>query len=230
MAKATATVATPPSLPRRYETIYILKPGVDPDDADKVASRFSEIVDKFGGKITKVDSWGKRKLAYLIQKHSRGIFIHVDFVGANKLVAELERNLRRFDDVIRYQTIRIEDDIDINALEINPEETKFERIEPGEEEVELTRAQRLGIDIRTPSPSQDAAPEPASNAAPEPAAASASNGESADSSSAEGATDNSAPAASAEGAAPTDDQASADATNEKSPETTPDAGESDEQS
>ena len=53
---------------REYETIYIMRPQVDPDEADRIASKLTEVVGKMNGKLTKIDNWGKRKLAYPIAK------------------------------------------------------------------------------------------------------------------------------------------------------------------
>lgn len=136
---------------REYELIYILKPNVDPDDAEKLARRLQEIIASLDGKLTKVDIWGKRKLAYLIDRHTRGIFVYLTFVGYGEIVAELERNLRLSEPVIRYQTIVTADQIDLEAVEIDDSEIEFARIEhEDDEEAELTTAQRLGMEERRP--------------------------------------------------------------------------------
>jgi small subunit ribosomal protein S6 len=130
---------------REYETIYILRPDVTSEDAEKIATRIAETVERLTGKITKVDNWGKRKLAYVIQKHTRGIFVYVRYVGYNDLVAELERNLRLFDNVIRFQTIVLRDMVDLAQVEVDPEEVKFVPIEEGDDEPEPDAAERLGM-------------------------------------------------------------------------------------
>jgi small subunit ribosomal protein S6 len=61
-------------------------------------------------------------------------------------VTELERNLRMLDDVLKYQTVKVQDEIDVAALAINPEDVKFEAIEPPpEEEEEESRERALGL-------------------------------------------------------------------------------------
>lgn len=140
---------------REYELIYILKPNVDPDDAEKVARRVQEIIAATNGKLTKVDIWGKRKLAYSIDRHTRGIFVYLTFVGFGEAVAELERNLRLAEPVIRYQTIVTIKQIDLDSVEIDDDEIEFARIEHDEnEEAELTTAQRLGMEERRPEPAE----------------------------------------------------------------------------
>lgn len=132
----------------QYETIYILRPNTDPDDADKVAQRVAEVVDRLGGKLVKVDNWGKRRLAYPIKKFTRGVFVYVKYAGFNDVVAELERNLRMLDTVVRYQTIVVDRNIDMRAVEVDPEEVKFLRIEVTEDEEEPNLEEQLGLAAR----------------------------------------------------------------------------------
>lgn len=132
---------------RHYETIYILRSSVDPDDAAKIAARVQEVVERLGGKITKVDNWGRRKLAYTIQKQTRGVFVYVKYAGYSDLVAEVERNLRLFDAVIRYMTIVMEGRVDLGEVTVDPEETKFLPVEAAAEEPEPDAAARLGLVI-----------------------------------------------------------------------------------
>ncbi len=116
-------------LAREYELVYILRPNVGPSEAKKVSERIVDVVQKGGAKITRVDNWGKRRLAYQIDKHTRGIFVHVTFVAPSDLVAELERNLRILDSVIRYQTVRLENLYDLSELTVDPSEVEFVEIE-----------------------------------------------------------------------------------------------------
>lgn len=142
---------------REYETIYILRPNVAPDEAEKVSSRVAEVIDRLGAKLTKVDNWGKRRLAYTIAKNTRGIFVYVRYVGFGDVVAEIERNLRMLDSVIRYQTVVMRQQVDIDKVEIDPEEVKFIPIEvgPEEEEEEPGLEERLGMRAM-PEPSDEA--------------------------------------------------------------------------
>ena len=99
-ATATATSANPRRL-REYETIYILESNIDPDEADRVATRMKEIITARNGHLLKIDNWGKRKLAYPIRKSSRGVFVFLKYLGFEDLVSEIERNLRLLDAVMR---------------------------------------------------------------------------------------------------------------------------------
>jgi small subunit ribosomal protein S6 len=126
--------ATAPRWAREYETIYILRSNVSPEEADKVVQRVNDVMERLEGKLTRVDNWGKRRLAYPIQRATRGIFVYLRYVAFSDLVAELERNLRMLEPVIRFQTVRVRDMIDPASVEIDPEEVKFQPIEATEDE------------------------------------------------------------------------------------------------
>jgi small subunit ribosomal protein S6 len=131
---------------REYETIYILRSNVDPDEAEKVAQRVNDVMGRLGGTLTRVDNWGKRRLAYPIRRATRGIFVYLKYVAAGTLVAELERNLRMLEPVIRFQTVVIRDMVDPTSVQIDPDEVKFLRIEATEDEDdEPNLEQQLGM-------------------------------------------------------------------------------------
>jgi small subunit ribosomal protein S6 len=139
---------------REYETIYILRPNVDPDEADRIATRVREIIATMGAKLLRVDNWGRRKLAYSIGKASRGVFVYVKYVGLNNVVAEVERNLRLIDDVIRHQTILLKEKVRVeDYADADPNDLQFRRLEQptAEEAEEPELAARLGL-IDRPRP------------------------------------------------------------------------------
>lgn len=149
---ATAAAAVHTRWAREYETIYILRPDVDNATAEKVVERVRDVVKRLDGKLTKLDNWGKRRLAYPIQKNSRGVFVYLKYVGFSDLVAELERNLRMFDEVVRFQTVLLRDDIDPATVEVDPEEVQYLHVEVEEEpeDLETERARSLGMIPRAP--------------------------------------------------------------------------------
>ena len=160
---------------REYETIYILRPDVGNDAAEKIVERAKDVIARLGGTLTKLDNWGKRKLAYPIHKNTRGIFVYLKYVGFNDLVAELERNLRLLDEVVRFQTVLLDEDIDPASVSVDPEEVQYLHIEEEElaEDAELERARSLGMAPRAPrgAPSDAPRAEPEPNASAEPQAA-----------------------------------------------------------
>jgi small subunit ribosomal protein S6 len=147
---------------REYETIYILRFDVDADTAERVQGRIADAVEREHGKLVKVETWGRRRLAYPIRKHRRGVYVYVKYVGAGGLVAEIERNLKLQDAVVKYMTVQTAENIDLAALQIDPEETKLAKLEPPpEDEKEESREKQLGlIDLgpdapRPPRPPED---------------------------------------------------------------------------
>ena len=131
---------------REYETIYILRPDVDADSADKVAHRVTDVVEREHGKLVKFESWGRRKLAYEVNKQRKGVYIYVKYLGRGGLVQELERNLRMQDIVLKHLTVQVRDNVAVETVTIDPEEVKFRRLElPPEEDEKISREKMLGL-------------------------------------------------------------------------------------
>ncbi|UCH30046.1 MAG: 30S ribosomal protein S6, partial [Myxococcales bacterium] len=149
---ATAAAAPAKRWAREYETIYILRPDVDHDVAERIVNRAKDVIARLDGTLTKLDNWGKRRLAYPIQKNTRGVFVYLKYVGFSDLVAELERNLRLIDEVVRFQTVLLEEDVDPATVEVDPEEVQYLEVEDQEqaEDAELERARSLGMAPRAP--------------------------------------------------------------------------------
>ena len=143
MSRAT----TAPNRSREYETIYILRPDIDADGAEKINTRLAEVVTRESGRLTKVESWGRRRLAYDIGKQRRGVYMYLKYLGGGKVVAEIERNLRLADGVIKYQTVLVRSDIEVEGLAIAEEDVKFERLElpPVEDDRDESRERQLGL-------------------------------------------------------------------------------------
>ncbi|MGE0131825.1 MAG: 30S ribosomal protein S6 [Blastocatellales bacterium] len=96
---------------RTYEIAFIVAPNTTDDDLSKLNSQIEHIVTDRGGKITKVDNWGRRKLAYRIEKFDEGIYTFVYVEGDGQEIAEVERRLRVTDFVIRHLTVRTDEDL-----------------------------------------------------------------------------------------------------------------------
>jgi small subunit ribosomal protein S6 len=140
-ARSTGGVRT-----REYETIYVLRSDVDGDSAEKVQHRVAEAIEREHGKLVKVEAWGRRKLAYPVGKQRKGVYVYVKYVGGGGLVAEVERNLKLLDHVMKYMTVQTSEDVDLAALQIDPEETKLGKLDlPTEPEPEESREKQLGL-------------------------------------------------------------------------------------
>ena len=157
-------MVTAPGRARQYETIYILKPDVDAESAEKVGQRVQEVVTRESGKLTKVELWGRRRLAYDLAKHKRGVYVYLKYLGDGRVVSEVERSLRLSDGVLKYQTVLTANDVEVAAVAVNAEEVKFERVElpPLEEDREDSRERQLGLiePERAPRPEGDYVEEP----------------------------------------------------------------------
>jgi small subunit ribosomal protein S6 len=140
-----ATAAAVKERFREYEVIYVLAPNSDNAEAERVNAKVSEVVGSFGGKLLKIDNWGRRKLAYPIRKHTRGIFVYTKFVAKPCVVAEIERNLRIADSVLRYQSSLNKVEVETLDVTVDPEDLKFAPVTAAEPEEELSFEQRLGL-------------------------------------------------------------------------------------
>lgn len=102
---------------REYETVYILRPSAGEDIAQQTRDRVEGIITNNGGHVLRFDNWGSRKLAYEIQDRTdnvhveRGTYQYYRFIAPNELVSELERNLRIIDPVLKYMTVKLEEDL-----------------------------------------------------------------------------------------------------------------------
>jgi small subunit ribosomal protein S6 len=116
-----------PNTSREYETIYILRPNTPNEAVAEVNTKVKGIIEGMGGKILKVDNWGKRRLAYEIAKERKGIYLYWQYLGTPGLVEETERNLRMLDNVVRYLTVKVDENIDVGARPTELDDTSFER-------------------------------------------------------------------------------------------------------
>ena len=100
---------------REYETIFLVRPDLAEDLVEKVVERMRGVVHRDGGKVIKVVNMGKKKTAFEVKKHPRAIFVQFHYLGDSKQVAEFERNLRMTDDVLKYQSVKLAENIDPTA-------------------------------------------------------------------------------------------------------------------
>lgn len=92
-----------------YELMVILDPELDERTVAPSLDQFLEVIRKDGGSIDNVDIWGKRRLAYEIQKKSEGIYAVVNFTATPQATAELDRQLRLSEAVMRTKVLRAEE-------------------------------------------------------------------------------------------------------------------------
>ena len=90
---------------RPYETTFILIPEMSEDEVKKTIDEYQAYIEEQKGEISKVENWGKRKLAYQIQKKESGYYGHIRFDAPAEIVANLERRYKLDESVIRYLTV-----------------------------------------------------------------------------------------------------------------------------
>jgi small subunit ribosomal protein S6 len=94
---------------RQYEVVFIVDPTVD-DEVAKLTENFKQVVLDQGGSVTKAETMGKRQLAYEILHKKEGTFVLMEIEGSGHEIAELERRMRVNDRVLRYLTVRVDED------------------------------------------------------------------------------------------------------------------------
>lgn len=91
-----------------YEHTLIARPDLSSQQAQTLADELGAIVAANGGEVKKVEYWGLRSLAYRLKKHRKAHYVHLNLDAPAAAVAELERNERIHDDVVRYLTVKID--------------------------------------------------------------------------------------------------------------------------
>jgi len=92
----------------KYELALVVSAKIEEDARVATVEKVKEYITKFGGTITNVDEWGKKRLAYEIQKMKDGFYYFIQFESESEVPGELEQNLRIMEDVIRYLCVRQE--------------------------------------------------------------------------------------------------------------------------
>ena len=95
---------------RIYEVMFIIDADAPEDEVAQLSEGFQRIITDQGGTITKAEVMGKRRLAYPIGRKNEGTYILLEIEGAGSEIAELERRMRVNDRIIRYITVRVDED------------------------------------------------------------------------------------------------------------------------
>ncbi len=95
---------------RTYEIMFIVRPDVEEADLDKLIEGFSANVTNGGGEIKSVEKMGRRRLAYTVRKFNDGFYVLLTIIAAGSLITELERRLRVSEQVIKFITVRMDEE------------------------------------------------------------------------------------------------------------------------
>ena len=102
---------------KRYEVIAIVKTELSEEDINAIIERSSNIITERKGVIAKAEKWGKRRLAYEINKQKDGFYFLIDFAGDGPIVAEIERNFKIDDRILKFMTVKKEGAVTREGME-----------------------------------------------------------------------------------------------------------------
>lgn len=97
---------------REYETIFLVKPELPDETVDRIKERVREIINREGGRVIRFTVWGKKRTMYPVARQTRATYVHTLYLGKSSLVPEVERNLRNLDEVTRYLSVKVADEVD----------------------------------------------------------------------------------------------------------------------
>ena len=90
----------------KYELALVINAKIEDDARTDAIKKIKALIEKFGGEITNVDEWGKKKLAYEIQKMREGYYYFIQFDASAECPAEIERRVRIMEPVMRYLCVK----------------------------------------------------------------------------------------------------------------------------
>ena len=90
----------------KYELAVVVSAKLEDDERAKVIDKVKALVERFGGQITNIDEWGKKRLAYEVQKMKEGFYYFIQFEAETSAPAEIESRIRIMDGVIRYLCVK----------------------------------------------------------------------------------------------------------------------------
>jgi small subunit ribosomal protein S6 len=162
---------------RIYENLFIVRPDVTEEEIDLLIEQMSKNVTSTGGTVDKVDKWGKRRLAYRVEKQREGSYVLLQFTAEPSVVKEFERRMRVQDSVIKFLTVRIDETLKrVEKRKKDREKRAHRRPQPAAPQPSLAQAMLGGpSEVSHPLPGAPipTAPVAAAPSAPLPAAPSA---------------------------------------------------------
>ena len=96
---------------RQYETIFIINPDLDESQTNDVAEGVKTAIESGGGKILKIDPWGKRRLAYAVKQYNDGYYVLIVFESSPEFVAQLNGHYRITERIIKHIVVQFEGDL-----------------------------------------------------------------------------------------------------------------------
>jgi len=115
-----------------YETLVIAHPDISDEELQELIDKLKNVISRTNGESLKIDKWGKRKLVYKIKGLSKGFFLVVYFLGNQGVLQEIDRLLRFNEQILRYQTVKIDKKLDIETLREKETQKTLESSASGE--------------------------------------------------------------------------------------------------
>jgi small subunit ribosomal protein S6 len=122
---------------RRYETVVIVHPSLSQEERQPLLEKLTNLIPEPQGLLIKLDPWGQKRLAYVIKKQTRGFYVLLEYCGDGALVKELERNIRLDDRALKYMTVCIDPEVNLEKVKTEIEAAKQAEA-PTEAEPEVT--------------------------------------------------------------------------------------------
>ena len=114
----------------KYELALVVNAKIEDEKRVAVVKRAQAYIERFGGTVGATEEWGKKRLAYEIQKMHEGYYYFIKFEGQSNTPNDLEQNMRIMDNVLRYLIVRLDDEAEIGE----PNETDVKKAEDAAEE------------------------------------------------------------------------------------------------
>lgn len=96
---------------RNYEVVFVAAPTLASEELDNFINHIQTVVESKNGKVVKVDNWGKKSLAYKIKRFREGYYVVLTIDGDGSAITEMERRFRVTDYILRYISVRIDEDL-----------------------------------------------------------------------------------------------------------------------
>ena len=93
----------------KYELIYVIDTAMEESARNELIARFNGMIEEDGGKVEKVEEWGKRRLAYTVNYKNEGYYVLVNFTANPELPREIERVMQINESILRYLTVKVEE-------------------------------------------------------------------------------------------------------------------------
>jgi small subunit ribosomal protein S6 len=140
---------------KRYETVVIIDPDLSKEAEAPILERVNDLVPQFNGVLIETDDWGTKKLAYDIKKKNRGHYVRLDFCGDGALVQEMERFFRIDDKVMKFMTVLLNEDADLDAIQAEMAEKEAQRTQAADNASESAQESAASEDDSKPEEKEE---------------------------------------------------------------------------